>query len=104
MAATALGLDGKRLCVRIEIDSPRKLTKSELAELRDALDGQVSDGIGESAFDYLEEDAGVCVQTFPDDGGRKVRWFRLPARRGNRGNARRKKPRTASAARLSRSR
>jgi hypothetical protein len=64
-----LALDGKRLRVHIEIDSPRKLKRSELAELREALDGQVSDGIGESGFDFIGEAAGVSVQTFPDVGG-----------------------------------
>src|SRR5262245_57087720 len=66
-----LALDGKRLRVRIEIDSPRKLNRSELAELRDALDGQVSDGIGEGGFDFIEDAAKLSVQTFPDTGGKK---------------------------------
>jgi hypothetical protein len=66
-----LALDGKHLQVRIEIDSPRKLKRPELAALREALDGQVSDGVGESGFDFIEEAAPLSVQTFPDAGGKK---------------------------------
>jgi len=49
-----LVLGGKQLRVAIEIDSPRKLTEAELTALRDDLDGQVSDGIGEGGFDFGE--------------------------------------------------
>jgi hypothetical protein len=66
-----LARDGKRLRVRIEIDSPRRLKKSELAALREELDGQVSDGIGEGGFDFIEDAAQLSVQTFPDTGGGK---------------------------------
>jgi hypothetical protein len=63
-----LALEGKRLRVRIEIDSPRQLKKTELVALRGDLDGQVSDGIGEGAFDFIGEVAPLSVVTFPEDG------------------------------------
>jgi hypothetical protein len=65
-----LAWSGKRLQVCVEIDSPRKLTRSELASLRGELDGQVSDGIGESGFDFVGASAGVAVETFPGLGGK----------------------------------
>src|SRR6516165_9135540 len=61
-----LVLDGKKLQVRIEIDSPRELAKSELAELRDSLDGQVSDGIGEGGFDFVATATDLSIETFPN--------------------------------------
>jgi hypothetical protein len=63
--------DGKKLAARIEIDSPRLLKKPELAVLREALDGQVMDGIGEGAFDFVGDEAGVSVTLFPDLGSGK---------------------------------
>jgi hypothetical protein len=72
-----LAWNGKRLRVCIEIDSPRRLKKSELTELREALDGQVSDGIGEGGFDFIETLAGLSVQTFPETGGGKSTLVQL---------------------------
>lgn len=63
--------NGKRLEVRIEIDSPGKLEESELLELRQSLDGQVSDGIGEGAFDILATTSQLFVTTFPELGSAK---------------------------------
>ena len=66
-----LTMDKKRLKVQIEIDSPRELDKSELSLLRQSLDGQVSDGIGEGGFDFVETSANLTVTTFPELGGGK---------------------------------
>lgn len=66
-----LVLTGKGLVAGIEIDSPRELTKKELKTLRDDLDGQVSDGIGEAGFDFVSDAAGVTIRTFPDLGRQK---------------------------------
>lgn len=60
-----LALVGKRLQVQIEIDSPRKLKKAELSALREELDGQVSDGIGEGGFDFVATAAELTITTFP---------------------------------------
>jgi hypothetical protein len=64
-----LVLDKKKLKAVIELDAPRKLSKSELAALRDDLDGQVSDGIGEGGFDFVSEAADLTIRTFPELGG-----------------------------------
>jgi hypothetical protein len=63
--------DKKRLKVQIEIDCPRELEKSELSQLRESLDGQVSDGIGEGGFDFVETSANLTITTFPELGGGK---------------------------------
>jgi hypothetical protein len=57
---------GKQLRLGIEIESARKLKRPEIAELRELLDGDIADGIGEAAFDFVETDASVSIQTFPD--------------------------------------
>ncbi len=66
-----LFLKGKRLELQIEIESPRKLEKSELSDLRESLDGQVSDGIGEGAFDFVATATSLSITTFPELDGKK---------------------------------
>ena len=66
-----LVVDRKRLCVRIEIDSPSKLSKSELKALHDDLNGQISDGIGEGGFDFVADASGLTVKTLADPGRKK---------------------------------
>ncbi len=56
---------GAPIQVIIDIESPRELTKQELKLLREDLDGQVSDGIGEGAFDFLSEAADLTIETYP---------------------------------------
>jgi hypothetical protein len=58
-----LVLDEKgRITMSVEVDSGRKLTRSELHELREDIEGQLTDGIGAGCFDELTMSTGLGVQ------------------------------------------
>lgn len=55
-----------RLQISVEVDANRKLTRAELAALRDDFEGQITDGIGAGCFDALSAAAGLSVEVhFP---------------------------------------
>jgi hypothetical protein len=66
--------DGKKLLVQIEIESPEKLKKTELKQLQDDLEGQVSDGIGEGAFDFVSDETELSILTFTRDRPEKRKF------------------------------
>jgi hypothetical protein len=58
-----LVLDDKgRLTMAVEVDSRRKLTRKELAEVQEDIQGQLTDGIGAGCFDELTTSTGIGVQ------------------------------------------
>lgn len=55
-----------RLMMAVEIDSQRKLSRTELRALREDIEGQLTDGIGAGCFDELTTSTGLTVGlTFP---------------------------------------
>jgi hypothetical protein len=63
--------DGRPLQLSIEIESPRELTKAELKKLRENLDGQVADGIGAGAFDFVTDATGLSIEMWALDSRKK---------------------------------
>ena len=58
-----LVLDDKgRLTMAVEIDSLRRLSRTELKALREDIEGQLSDGIGAGCFDELTTSTGLAVE------------------------------------------
>ncbi|MFN3149328.1 ankyrin repeat domain-containing protein [Bremerella sp.] len=51
-----------RLSMTVEVDSQRKLTRKELAALREDFEGQLTDGIGAGCFDALSTATGLAVE------------------------------------------
>lgn len=85
--------DGRgKLCITVEVDAARKLSRREIGELREDLEGQITDGIGAGCFDALAAETGLRVQpVFPLKATCKqaegVAW--KPRATSARGNARR---------------
>lgn len=52
----------QKLTVTVEVDSPRRLSRTELGELKKDFNGQLADGIGAGCFDELSRAIGISVE------------------------------------------